>query len=291
MPVAVVTDTTNYLPGPLLERLGVPAVSLYVTHGEHQVREADITDLPAFYEELRAGTDLPSTSQPSVGDFLAAYEPLLEAGSDVVSIHLAGGISGTADSARQAAVEAERRHAGRSVRVIDSTTACGGLGGVVLAARAAAQDATDVDVVVARAEEAVRAMEIWFAVDTLEFLRRGGRIGGAQAWLGGALRIKPILTVRGAIEPVERVRTSRRAFERMVRYMHERLADGADAWMVQHIQAPEEVERLAARGREIFGTEPIVISEVGPVIGAHVGPGLLGVGALPSALLEGLPAA
>jgi DegV family protein with EDD domain len=128
-------------------------------------------------------------------------------------------------------------------------------------------------------------MRFWFAVDTLEYLRRGGRIGAAQAWLGGALKIKPILTLDGQITPVERVRTARRAFERMAEYMAARQADGADAWVVQHIRAPDVAERLVARGREIYGCEPAFVSEVGPVIGAHVGPGLVGVGGIPRALL------
>jgi DegV family protein with EDD domain len=120
----------------------------------------------------------------------------------------------------------------------------------------------------------------------LEYLRRGGRIGTAQAWLGGALKIKPILTLDGEITPIERVRTSGRAFERMVEYMRSRHADGADGWVVQHIQAPDVVERLLERGRDLFGSEPVFVSQIGPVIGAHVGPGLVGVGGLPSALLR-----
>jgi DegV family protein with EDD domain len=139
--------------------------------------------------------------------------------------------------------------------------------------------------VLERARQARASLKMWFAVDTLEYLRRGGRIAGAQAWLGSALKIKPILTVESEITPIERVRTSKRAFERMVELLASRAQDGADAWMVQHIQAPAEAERLAARGTEIFGVPPRVISEIGPVIGTHVGPGLLGAGGLPSALL------
>ncbi len=122
---------------------------------------------------------------------------------------------------------------------------------------------------------------MWFAIDTLEYLRRGGRIAAAQAWLGSALRIKPILTVESEITPIERVRTSGRAFERLLEYLGERKAAGADGWVVQHIQAPEEAGKLVARGREMFGTDPVFVSEIGPVIGTHVGPGLLGVGGIP----------
>jgi DegV family protein with EDD domain len=172
------------------------------------------------------------------------------------------------------------------VHVLDSRSACGGQGLMTLAAAAAANSGADGAAVAARAWEARNRLDLWFAIDTLEYLRRGGRIGGAQAWLGSALQIKPILTVEGEITPVERVRTSRRAFERMSRLLEECARHGNDAWMVQHIQSPEEAERLADRGREVFGSEPVNFSEIGPVIGTHVGPGLLGVGGIPRSLLE-----
>jgi DegV family protein with EDD domain len=171
------------------------------------------------------------------------------------------------------------------VHVIDSATACGGEGLVALAAAAAARAGGDGPSVAAHAVKARSQLKMWFAIDTLEYLRRGGRIAGAQAWLGSALRIKPILTVESEITPIERVRTSKRAFERMVELLRERHAAGADAWMVQHIQAPREAEALAERGTAIFGSPPRVISEIGPVIGTHVGPGLLGAGGLPSTFL------
>jgi DegV family protein with EDD domain len=281
--VAVVTDTTHYLPAELVAERGVREVSLYVRQGDRQEREADLSDLDAFYDGLRTASSLPTTSQPSIGDFLAVYEPLVEQGRDIVSIHISGGISGTVEAARQAA--AQLREHGASIEVVDSRMACGALGLVVLAASAAAAGGADLAAVAARANEAAEATRLWFAVDTLEYLRRGGRIGLAQAWLGGALKIKPILTLDGEITPIERVRTSGRAFERMVDYMRSRRDDGADGWVVQHIQAPDVVERLLERGRELYESDPVFVSEIGPVIGAHVGPGLVGVGGLPRALL------
>ena len=127
--------------------------------------------------------------------------------------------------------------------------------------------------------ETREALRIWFCLDTLEYLRRGGRIGKAQAWLGGTLKIKPILSLEYEIVPVERVRTAGRAFERMVDYAQELHDSGADGWVVQHIQAPEQAQRLIERCREIFDSEPVFTSEVGPVIGTYTGPGLIGVGA------------
>jgi DegV family protein with EDD domain len=286
--VAVVTDTTHYAPRALLQANDIHEVSLYVNLGDRHERESDMKDFDAFYQQLRELDALPTTSQPSIGDFLEVYEPLAEAGRDIVSVHIAGGISGTPETARQAATEIAAKYPGRRVEVIDSRTACGGIGLCALAAAASASTGADLDTVVARTNEAADTMKIWFAVDTLEFLKRGGRIGTAQAWLGGALKIKPILTIDREITPVERVRTAGRAFERMVDYLKARHEDGADGWVVQHIQAPEQAERLVERGREIFGTEPVFVSEIGPVIGTHVGPGLIGAGGLPRRLMAEL---
>ena len=285
MPVAVVTDTTAYLPSEVVKEQDIHLVSLYVKFGDSLERESDMSDFDAFYERLRSASDLPTTSQPSVGDFVSVYEPLLEAGNDIVSIHLSAGISGTYGSALQAKASLEEGGFGGRIEVLDSATACGGLGFMVLAAASRARAGGGLNDVVAHAREAREHLKLWFAVDTLEYLRRGGRIGAAQAWMGGALKIKPILSIESEITPIERVRTSGKAFERMVDYLRSRHDDGADAWVVQHIQAHEQAERLVERGREIFGSEPLFVSEVGPVIGAHAGPGLVGVGGLPSSYL------
>jgi DegV family protein with EDD domain len=283
MPVAIVSDTCHYLPAEVIDANGIHLVSLYVHWGEDTLKESEITDYAAYYERLRTAAELPTTSQPSIGDFLAVYEPLLSQGHDIVSIHLAGGMSGTVRAAEQARQQlgelAERVH------VVDSASACGGQGLVVLAAAAAARDGADARAVAERAQRARAQLKLWFAIDTLEYLRRGGRIAGAAAWLGSALKIKPILTVESEITPVERVRTSRRAFERMVELLGTCAQEGADAWMVQHIQAPQEARELATRGVELFGCEPVVVSEIGPVIGTHVGPGLLGAGGIPSSFV------
>jgi len=285
MPVAVATDSTHYLPRELANREGVHQVSLYVGWSGESVRELEMAGFDAFYERLRTDSELPTTSQPSIGDFLAVWEPLLDSGHDVVSIHLAGGISGTCEAARQAHQLLTERGLGDRVEVLDSESGCGGTGLLVLAACAAARSGADKDAVVAHVRETRKSLKIWFCLDTLEYLRRGGRIGKAQAWLGGTLKIKPILSLEYEITPVERVRTAGRAFERMVDYAQELHDGGADGWVVQHIQAPEQAERLIDRCREIFDTEPVFTSEVGPVIGTYTGPGLIGVGAVPRSLL------
>jgi DegV family protein with EDD domain len=273
-PVAVVTDSTTYLPPELIRRWGIGQVSLYVGWDGDRRPEHEY-DLDAFYERLRDSAELPSTSQPSVGDFLACYEPLASAGRDIVSVHIAGGLSGTCESAREAArVIAERGHPG-SVHVVDGQTGAGGLGCLVISAGRAAEQGMDAEAVVQSVQGARQGLDIWFCLDTLEYLRRGGRIGAAQALLGSALKIKPILTFGTEISPVGRVRTRQRARERMVSYLYELHERGATDWIVQHAQSPADAEELVAEGRAIFGTEPLFCTQVGPVLGAHLGSGML----------------
>jgi DegV family protein with EDD domain len=286
---AVVTDSTSYLPEEMVAEHGIHTVSLYVTLEGEQRREGDIppSEYSAFYERLRKSEQGATTSQPSVGDFVAAYEPLLAEGSDVVSIHISGGISGTCEAARQARDQLETAgKGGERIQVYDSRTGAGAQGLLSLvAARAAANGASGAETVDA-VQRARDSLKIWFAVDTLEYLRKGGRIGAAQALLGSALQIKPILTLEEEIRPVERVRTSRRAFERMADYARERERDGAGSWVVQHIQDPETARRLVDECRQIFDSDPVFVSEIGPVLGAHTGPGLLGIGGITTGMLD-----
>jgi DegV family protein with EDD domain len=284
----VVTDTTHYLPAEIIERDDIALVSLYVTWDGRTDRESELPDFDGYYDHLRVAKDLPTTSQPSVGDFLAVFSPILEAGDDIVALHLSGGISGTVRAAEQArdslvsdGVDPTR------VAVVDSETACGGLGLVVMAAAGRARDGGTPSECGDSAMALRRDLKTWFAVDTLEFLRRGGRIGSAQAYLGSALKIKPILTIGREIEPIERVRTAGRAVERLKEALAQRFEEGCDEFAVQHIQDRERAEDLAEAGRAIYGREPLFVSEVGPVIGTHVGPGLLGVAGVRSELLRG----
>jgi DegV family protein with EDD domain len=285
-PVAVVTDTTHYLPREAIDRHDIRMVSLYVNWKGRTDRESDMADYDAFYEHLQTSAELPSTSQPSVGDFLAVFEPLVEEGADVLSIHLSGDVSGTVRSAEQArATLVETGIAPERIRVLDSRTGCAGHGLMGIAAVNAVRAGADLAGAEAAAQALRDGMRIIFAVETLEFLRRGGRIGAAQAFLGSALKIKPILSIEGEITPIERVRTSGRALERLVRELEERHADGYDVFVIQHVRAPDVAQRIAERGEAIFGHGPAFVSELGPVIGTHTGPGLVGVTALPSRLL------
>ncbi len=284
---AVVCDTTAYLPEEVLAERGIEPISLYVSIGDRQEAESEVADFAEFYERLRASEGGATTSQPSVGDFVAAYEPLLDAGRDIVSIHISAGISGTFEAAGQARDRlTEEGKGGERIRLFDSRSAAGGMGLCVLAAAAAAGGGNQADAVLARAEQARDELKMWFAIDTLEYLRRGGRIGGARAWIGSALKIKPILTLEEEITPVERVRTRNRSIERLREYARQRHEDGFDAWVVQHIQDFDTADSLIEDAREIFGCEPAFVSQIGAVLGAHVGPGLLGIGSVSKAVLE-----
>ena len=218
--------------------------------GDRTERETDlIADFDAFYDELRSAEQLPTTSQPSVGDFVEVYEPLLAEGGDVVSIHLSEGISGHVRLGPPGGRAAARRTARAASASTWSTpqTAAGGMGLIVLGGRAGRAARRRRRGRRRRGPRSSReSLKMWFAVDTLEFLKRSGRIGAASAWIGSTLKIKPILTLEQEITPIERVRTSGRAFERLVDYAEERHEAGADGWVVQHIQSRDAGR--AARG-------------------------------------------
>ena len=256
--VAVVTDTCHYLPRQLVAARGIHEVSLYVHWDGREDRESELPDFDAYYAHLgsaptcrrrrsrRSATSSPSTSRCSrrgARSSRSTSRARCRARSPPPSRR--------ASSCRAAAASASTS----STRA----SACGGEGLVVLAAHAAAARGAS-----ARGGRRARARGARGADDVVRDRHarvpasRGGRIGAAQAWLGAALKIKPILTLEEEITPVERVRTSGRAFERMVDYLRARHDDGADAWVVQHIQAPDEAERLIERGREIFGTDPLL---------------------------------
>jgi len=284
---AVVCDTTCYLPTDLLAERGIQEISLYVSVDGEQERESEISDFDAFYERLRSSESGATTSQPSIGDFLEVYEPLLAEGREVVSIHISAGISGTFEAAGQARERLiEEDKGGERLHLMDSRTAAGGMGLCALGASSAARAGADAAGTIARAEETRNDLKMWFAIDTLEYLRRGGRIGGARAWIGSALKIKPILTLEEEITPVERVRTRARSLERLRGYMRQRHESGADGWVVQYIQDKETADTMVEDCYEIFGCDPAFVSEVGPVLGAHVGPGLLGVGSVRTDLIS-----
>ncbi|MDQ8043463.1 MAG: DegV family protein [Solirubrobacteraceae bacterium] len=286
MSVAIVSDSTHYLPADALAGHELHTIPLWLVENGEATREDRIGDWTELYRALRAGERSLSTSQPSVGEFLELYEPLLAAGRDIVSVHITSGMSGTIETARQAREEALKAHPDRTIEVVDSGSTAGGLAFVVAAAIKASEDGKSAADIAATCDATSRQMHVRFGLDTLDYLRRGGRVGRAQGLLGSTLQIRPILKLDGGPgavnETVEKIRTSSKMRQRLLRFFDEWAAEGAESWAVMHIMVPDVVDEFLAAGRNVFGTEPLFICEAGPVVGAHTGPGMVGVGAAPS---------
>lgn len=276
--VAVVTDSTAYIPKKMLESLLIYTVPLQVVWGEETYRDGiDIQPLE-FYTRLKTARVMPTTSQPSPEAFRQVYTTLLEQGYDIISIHISAKLSGTLDSA----IQARQMLGNERIELIDSKVTSMALGYLVLTvARAAAQGAS-FDECKALAYRALDTVGAVFVVSTLEFLHRGGRIGGAAAFLGTALNLKPLLELRdGRVEAVERVRTMRKALERLEELLDERIGTRSPLRLAcLHANAPEEAALLMERLKDKYPPArlaEIVMAEVSPVIGTHTGPGTVGV--------------
>jgi DegV family protein with EDD domain len=272
--VAIVTDSTAYLPASTAAAAGISVVPLQVVVEGRSLDEGTAFGPRELTDALRRRVRV-STSRPSPRAFLDTYESVVAAGaSAVVSVHISGHLSGTGDAARLAAEDSPV-----PVEVVDSHSLGMGLGYAVLSGAAAADVGDTVgqvaDVVRRRADRT----STFFYVDTLEYLRRGGRIGAARALLGAALAVKPLLHLReGEIQPLEKVRTSSRAVARLEELALERAGTGPVDIAVHHLDNAERADALAQRLRaRLPAMGELVVSEVGAVIGAHVGPGLLAV--------------
>lgn len=273
--VAVVTDSTAYLPEGVAETSAVSVVPLHVVLGSrtgNEGSEVSPQDVASALAERRLQV---STSRPTPAEFAEVYRST--GATRIVSVHLSAELSGTYDAAVLAAAEVEAE--GIEVRVVDSATIAMGLGFAVLAAARAAAAGGGLDEVADAAREVAAVTDVLFYVDTLEHLRRGGRIGAAAALVGTALAVKPLLHVAGGrIAPLEKVRTASKALARLEELAVDRAGDGPVDVAVHHLAAGEKAQALADRLLErIPGLDSVHVSEVGAVVGAHVGPGLLGV--------------
>ncbi|MFD8110417.1 DegV family protein [Streptomyces microflavus] len=271
--VAVVTDSTAYLPRRTMERHGITAVPLTVVLGDQALEEGTEISARSLALALQKRHSV-TTSRPSPEVFAETYRAAAGRGADaLVSLHLSAEFSGTYDAALLAAKDAPI-----PVRVVDTGMVAMALGFCALAAAESAEAGGSLDEVVAAAEKRAAGTSAYFYVDTLDYLRRGGRIGTAQALLGSALAVKPILQLDGGrIEMLEKVRTASKAIARLEEIVAEHAGGAAVDIAVHHLAAPERAERLAERLRErVPGLVDLHVSEVGAVIGAHTGPGLLG---------------
>jgi DegV family protein with EDD domain len=277
--VAIVTDSTSDLPRELAATRSVTIVPLTLHFdGQSLLDGVDITP-EEFYRRLPSATTHPTTSQPSAGSFAETYSALLKDHDAVVSIHISEKLSGTVASARQAADMTDPKR----VHVVDSEVVSMSLGLVTLVASALAAQKVDAASIVSRVMEMRPHLYTYFSVATLEFLRRGGRIGRASALLGSVLQVKPVLCIRdGLVTPLERVRTFDRALNRVVELTREVDTGHGVCLIVGHADAQDAAERM---GREL---EPIadtlMIQPLGPVVGAHAGPGVVGIGCYPAEL-------
>lgn len=269
--VAVITDSTAYLPDQLLTQYQIGVVPLNVIWDNQTLQDGvDITP-EDFYNRLQDSPTLPSTSQPSAAAFQAVFEDYLREDRPVLAVLISSEISGTVNSALQAAQDLGTNQ----VRVVDSRTAGMATGLHVLAAARTAAEGASLEECQAAAVKAQDHTDVIFVVDTLEYLHRGGRIGGAKRLLGSMLNIKPILEIKaGKIEPLEQVRTQRKALDRMIELMLEKIGDERPVRIAGfHSQAPELTDELIARTQEQIEVIETFRTVLSPVIGTHVGPG------------------
>lgn len=277
--VAVVTDSTADLPHALVEDLGIRVVPLSVSFGTDTYMSGVTIDPPTFYDKLAASDQLPTTSQPTPAWFEEAYGDCADDGLDaVVSVHCSGALSGTVSLARDRAAKAEL-----PVHVVDSRLVGGALGLTVLAGHRVAQRGGSLGQVLEAVERARTRVTTLVVVDTLDYLKRGGRLTGAQALVGRALQVKPLLHLEeGRVEVRERCRTWSRALDRLVSVAEE-AADGRRVdVVVAHAIAPERAAEVWERldGRVEVGERLETL--IGPIVGTHVGPGAVGLALVPS---------
>lgn len=274
MSVCVVTDSTADIPPETLEELGIHVIPLKVIFGDEEFIDGVTMQAAEFYTRLVDDDVFPTTSQPSSGEFIDLYTGLLDRFDGVVSIHISAELSGTLDSAIQA--RGQMGDAGEAIRIVDSRSVSMGIGLVVLEAARAAQAGRDLDSVTELAEELVPRTGVIFLLDTLEYLRRGGRIGPASAFLGTLLRFRPLLQIdEGVVKPLERPRSRRKGIKRI--RAHIELVGALRSAAVIAANDPVGAADLAQAIGDLVPGDVLAMSTIGPVIGAHAGPGVIGV--------------
>ena len=273
--IAIVTDSTAYLPKDFIERQSIRDIPLNITWDDKTYMDGVDLSPVEFYERLEKSATIPSTSQPAVGDFLQVFKELAPHYDGIVVPLISSGISGTVASVKTAA----SMFSEVPVEVIDSRSTSAGLALIVKAIEQAVSDGKNLKEIKQLAEGIVNRLKIFFVVDTLKYLHKGGRIGGASRYLGTALSIKPILFFddQGKINALEKVRTKRKATARLIQLAVEQ-ADGKPVNVgVMHAHALEEAKNLREQLLEQLDCKQIEIHDISPVIGAHVGSGTIGV--------------
>jgi DegV family protein with EDD domain len=273
--VVVVTDSTAYIPADLIQRHGLQVAPLYVNWDGQTYRDGVDITLAEFYARLKTSKSLPTTSQTTPEDFTKIFSAILADGGEVLGVFISADLSGTIDSAMQV----KKAMPNAPIEIVDSRSSAMALGFTALAAARAVESGASRTEAAAVARRAVETSNVIFVVDTLEFLHRGGRIGGAKRFLGTALNLKPLLTVQeGKVAALESVRTKGKAIERMLDLIEEQTGGRRPLRLSPlHASAPQEAEALKSAVEARFHPEECFLSEVSPAIGTHVGPGTIGV--------------
>ena len=277
--IKIVTDSSCHLPPDQLQKHDITVIPLKAIFGTKQYRDGiDLTN-QQFYDMLPTAKQHPTTSQPSAGDFAEVYRPFLEAGREIVSLHLPSKLSGTYASACAAKMELEDQfRKAVPLSIVDTPWVSLALGLLCVAAAQAAEAGKSRDEVVATVNALIPKLNLIFVLDTLEYLKRGGRIGGARAMLGTLLNVKPLLQLEhGQVEPLEQPRSRAKALKRLLEILEQR-ADRKPLHMgVLHAVAPQEAAALEKQIRARFECKEFYTSEIGPVIGVHTGPNAVGL--------------
>lgn len=279
--ITIVTDTTAGLPQDLTEKLKIPVLPQIVIFGEKSYRDDTELDTPTFLKLLRSSPTLPKTSAPPPPLYYPILEKASKVGDTVICIHPSSKLSGTVRSAQVASQEYPKV----DIRIVDTHTIACNLGTLVLLADQWAKDNIDKNILLARLDDLITRSKIYILVDTLEYLHKGGRIGGAKALVGEMLQVKPILTIKnGQVEAYEQQRTKRRALARIIEIAQEQCPPGDDSHLcVMHADALQDAIALANELKETLKLKDIPIYEVPPAIVVHAGPKVLGIGFFTSA--------
>ncbi len=275
--IAIVTDSTAYIPPDLVEKHNLTVTPQVLIWGEETYQDGVDIQPDEFYERLKTTKVMPTTSQVSITTMKSAFESLVEKGYDVLGIFLSAKLSGTIQSAIQAKEMMDK--AGEKVTFVDSLSTAMAMGFQVLTVARAVEDGANLEDAIALAEKAREHTGVYFAVDTLEFLHRGGRIGGAQRFLGTALNMKPVLAVQdGRVEAVERIRTKSKALERILELVVENTQGKTPIRLATlHASAEKEAQELLEKASKELNATESILTTVSPVVGTHAGPGTVGL--------------
>ena len=277
MTVKIVTDSTADLPPALAKKLGITVIPLNVHFGTDVFKDGIDIVPDDFYRRLISEQRLPTTSQPSVGEFLDLYEELGKENKEIVSVHISNKLSGTLNSANQAK---EQYKGDAHIETVDSENGSMGLGLIAIAASKSAQNGASIDKVLSEVADSIRSVKFFALLDTLEYLEKGGRIGKARAFMGSLLRVKPILTTKdGEVHPFEQTRSRAKGVERLCALVESYAPIGELS--VFYSTTEDEALSLSERLKSFVSSNEVIISQIGPVVGTHTGPGVLGVALRP----------